>query len=156
MASTCTYIRGPSLCSSPRGSIFGRVVSGLPLIQQLGNVPTSQKDRPLSPVVISNCGELELRKKAAPAAAPCMFYSVVRATSHTDCSAQSRALSRSRSISRSRSASVSSEDSEVERRRRRRARKEEKRAKKERERKLREPSADHIETLEELDARYVR
>jgi hypothetical protein len=44
----------------------------------------------------------------------------------------------------------------VERRRRRRARKEDKRAKKERERKLREPSADHIETLEELDARYVR
>ena len=42
--------------------MFGRVVSGFEHVQTIGHLPTGEKDRPLSPVIISHCGELELRK----------------------------------------------------------------------------------------------
>jgi len=42
--------------------VFGRVVSGFEHIQTIGRLPVDEKDRPISPVVISHCGELELRK----------------------------------------------------------------------------------------------
>jgi len=48
--------------------VFGRVVSGYKTVEKIENVKTDEKDYPLVPVVISNCGELELRKvvKKAP------------------------------------------------------------------------------------------
>ena len=45
--------------------VFGRVIRGYEeVVKQVANVPVDDKDRPLVPVVISNCGELELRKPA--------------------------------------------------------------------------------------------
>ena len=42
--------------------VFGKVIRGYEVVKQVAEVPVDEKDRPLSPVVISNCGELELRK----------------------------------------------------------------------------------------------
>ncbi|KAF9000750.1 cyclophilin-like domain-containing protein [Cyathus striatus] len=41
--------------------VFGRVAKGYNVIEQLADVPVDEKDRPRIPIVISNCGELELR-----------------------------------------------------------------------------------------------
>ena len=44
--------------------VFGRVIRGYEdVIPKIMDVPTDEKDRPKVPIVISNCGELELRKK---------------------------------------------------------------------------------------------
>lgn len=42
--------------------VFGRVIRGYDVVQKIASVPVDAKDRPLSPVIISNCGELELRQ----------------------------------------------------------------------------------------------
>ncbi|CAE6446561.1 hypothetical protein ACGC1H_002898 [Rhizoctonia solani] len=42
--------------------VFGRVVSGLDIVKQISEMPVDEKSRPLKPVVIASCGELELRK----------------------------------------------------------------------------------------------
>ncbi|KAF8224147.1 hypothetical protein L208DRAFT_498161 [Tricholoma matsutake] len=42
--------------------VFGKVIKGYEVIKQVAEVLVDEKDRPLTPVVISNCGELELRK----------------------------------------------------------------------------------------------
>ncbi|KAJ7650599.1 cyclophilin-like domain-containing protein [Roridomyces roridus] len=48
--------------------VFGRVIRGYDeVVLKLGDVPVDEKSRPLSPVIISNCGELELRQAAKPA-----------------------------------------------------------------------------------------
>ncbi|KAF9573239.1 hypothetical protein EC968_008877 [Mortierella alpina] len=42
--------------------VFGRVVKGYDVVEQIENTPTDERnDRPLSIVMISNCGELELK-----------------------------------------------------------------------------------------------
>ncbi|ORZ23907.1 cyclophilin-like domain-containing protein [Lobosporangium transversale] len=42
--------------------VFGRVVKGYDVVEKIENTPTDERnDRPLSIVMISNCGELELR-----------------------------------------------------------------------------------------------
>ena len=44
--------------------MFGRVIRGYEdVIPKIMEVPTDEKDRPKVSIVISNCGELELRKK---------------------------------------------------------------------------------------------
>lgn len=44
--------------------VFGRVIRGYEdVIPKIVDVQTDEKDRPKVPIVISNCGELELRKK---------------------------------------------------------------------------------------------
>ena len=44
--------------------MFGRVIRGYEdIIPKIVDIPTDEKDRPKVPIVISNCGELELRKK---------------------------------------------------------------------------------------------
>ena len=44
--------------------VFGRVIRGYEdVIPKIVDVPTDEKDRPKVPIIISNCGELELRKK---------------------------------------------------------------------------------------------
>lgn len=51
--------------------VFGRVLRGYDeVVQKIAEVPVDGKDRPLTPVVIHNCGELELKKP------PGMFLSV--------------------------------------------------------------------------------
>lgn len=44
--------------------VFGRVVHGLEHIEAIGKLATDERDRPLSPVVVSRAGELELRAAA--------------------------------------------------------------------------------------------
>lgn len=44
--------------------VFGKVIRGFgDVVKKISEVPVDGKDRPQSLVVISNCGELELRKK---------------------------------------------------------------------------------------------
>jgi len=46
-----------------RHVVFGRVLKGYKeVIQRLADVPVDEKDRPTVPIIISNCGQLELRK----------------------------------------------------------------------------------------------
>ncbi|KAJ6570283.1 cyclophilin-like domain-containing protein [Mycena vulgaris] len=48
--------------------VFGKVIRGYDeVVAKLADVPVDEKSRPLSTVLISNCGELELRKAAKPA-----------------------------------------------------------------------------------------
>jgi len=44
--------------------VFGKVIKGYEeVVKKIAEVPVDAKDRPKAPVVIENCGELELRKK---------------------------------------------------------------------------------------------
>ncbi|KAK7032961.1 peptidyl-prolyl cis-trans isomerase cyp11 [Favolaschia claudopus] len=48
--------------------VFGKVIRGYDdVVAKLADCPVDEKSRPLSTVLISNCGELELRKVAKPA-----------------------------------------------------------------------------------------
>ena len=54
------------LIDSPKGKhvVFGRVIRGYDeVVKKLAEVPVDLKDRPTIPVVISRCGELELRSR---------------------------------------------------------------------------------------------
>lgn len=44
-------------------TIFGRLVSGESTLQRIAKVDVDDKDRPLEPVLVSRCGELERKKK---------------------------------------------------------------------------------------------
>jgi cyclophilin family peptidyl-prolyl cis-trans isomerase len=47
--------------------VFGKVIRGFDdVVRKIAQVSTDEKDRPAVPVIVYNCGELELRKKAAP------------------------------------------------------------------------------------------
>jgi len=116
-------------------SVFGKVVAGMPHIHAIGKLATDDKDKPISPVIITHCGELELRRPAVPTRS----VSPVRKPS-----SRSRSRSRSPDVRRKHD---SSDESEDESRRRRKERKREKREKRGREVKERK------ETLDELDAR---
>ena len=50
-------------------------MSGLEVIKQISEMPVDEKARPLKPVVIVSCGELELRKAAPKLREPseCIF-----------------------------------------------------------------------------------
>jgi hypothetical protein len=45
--------------------VFGKVIRGYDVIEKITQVSVDEKSRPAVPVVITNCGELELRKKPA-------------------------------------------------------------------------------------------
>ena len=55
--------------------VFGKVIRGFDdVVRKIAEVSTDEKDRPVVPVIVYNCGELELRKKAAPPRT-CNFFS---------------------------------------------------------------------------------
>ncbi|KAK4548377.1 hypothetical protein LTR36_010248 [Oleoguttula mirabilis] len=57
----CPHLNG-------KHTIFGRIVAGQETLDKLAKVPVDKDDRPLEPVLIARCGELEKRKKkTAPA-----------------------------------------------------------------------------------------
>jgi peptidyl-prolyl isomerase G (cyclophilin G) len=129
--------------------VLGRVIRGFDeVVQRIAQVDTDEKDRPTTPIIVMNCGELELRK---PPAKPVKQVTQSesgserasddeggrgrrnkrRERSLSASRSRSPSLSRSRSRSRSRSSDASRTDSEEERQQRKRARKEKKRQKKE-------------------------
>ncbi|KAK5721892.1 hypothetical protein LTR15_006485 [Elasticomyces elasticus] len=60
----CPHLNG-------KHTIFGRLVAGQDTLAKLAKVDVDKDDRPLEPVLIARCGELEKKgKKAAAAAAP--------------------------------------------------------------------------------------
>ena len=57
----CPHLNG-------KHTVFGHVVSGHETVDRIAKSPIDSKDRPLSEIIISHCGELERRKKIiAPA-----------------------------------------------------------------------------------------
>ncbi|ODN79058.1 hypothetical protein L198_07937 [Cryptococcus wingfieldii CBS 7118] len=123
--------------------VFGRVVFGMEHIDAIGNLPTDDRDRPLSPVTIIHCGELELRRPPA-AAKP-------RSPSPTPSRSRSPEPKRRRY---SDSEDAGSDDSR-EYRRKRKERKREKRERREKEGK-KSSRRDREETEAELDERLER
>lgn len=47
--------------------VFGRVIRGFDVVQQIAAVPVDAKSRPLTTVMITNCGELQLRTNVVEA-----------------------------------------------------------------------------------------
>ncbi|EAL17990.1 hypothetical protein CNBK3410 [Cryptococcus deneoformans B-3501A] len=154
--------------------VFGRVVFGMEHVETIGQLPTDEKDRPLSTVMITHCGELELRRpppksRARSASISSSFSSRSRSLSRSPSPSRSRSRDRSVSIkrrSRSRKYSDSGSESDYdsddsrERRRRRKDRKRSKHAKHSSKSKSksrrRSSKSDREETLSELDARLER
>lgn len=60
-------------------TIFGRLVSGQDVLQRISNTAVDDDDRPVAPVLISRCGELERRKKQQELASPAKMQ---RTSSH--------------------------------------------------------------------------
>jgi len=123
-------------------SVFGRIVAWMDHISAIGKLPTDEKDRPLSRVTITHCGELELRKPAAPSSKP-----PVRSNSPAN-SVSDKSPQRRPNIGSGSETGTDSEEEERERRRRRKQRKAERRDKKEKKAK-----APREETEAELDER---
>ncbi|KAL8690808.1 MAG: hypothetical protein Q9218_003834 [Villophora microphyllina] len=44
-------------------TVFGHVVKGMDVCERMAKVPVDNKDRPLTEVIVSHCGELERRQK---------------------------------------------------------------------------------------------
>ncbi|KAG6853964.1 hypothetical protein C0991_012111 [Blastosporella zonata] len=84
--------------------VFGRVIRGFEVVQKIATLPVDEKSRPFTPVVISNCGELELRK---PPAKPTKDEQPTSEKKRSSRRSRSDSPSRSRSRSRSRSDSRS-------------------------------------------------
>nr|ODN87570.1 hypothetical protein L203_03348 [Cryptococcus depauperatus CBS 7841] len=129
--------------------VFGRVVFGLEHIMEIGELPTDDRNRPLSSVVISHCGELEYRRPVPR----------IRSPSTTP----SRPLSPSRSPSPRRrskkhadSGSNANSDGFNENYSRHKRHKRGKSSRKEGRRSKSELKNQEEETLEELDARLER
>jgi peptidyl-prolyl isomerase G (cyclophilin G) len=50
--------------ASGKHVVFGKVIRGYDdVVKRISEVPVDPRDRPKVPVAISNCGELQLRKK---------------------------------------------------------------------------------------------
>lgn len=71
---TALHLRA-HMCPPGKHVVFGKVIRGFDdVVSKIAQVATDEKDRPVVPVIIFNCGELELRKKAAPPLRSCIFF----------------------------------------------------------------------------------
>ncbi|KAN0138921.1 Cyclophilin-like domain containing protein [Lactarius tabidus] len=138
--------------------VIGRVIRGFDdVVLKVAQVATDEKDRPAVPVIIFNCGELELRKKPA---APLKETSV-SASESEDVSDREGEKSRKRHKRRRRSPSPGG-DGEEDGKRHKRKHKRKHRQDKERSLpkpaapEVSEPSGERKETEEEYDARLER
>jgi len=122
--------------------VFGKLIRGYDdVVKKVADVPVDDKDRPLVPVVISNCGELELRKSAV--------QSRKRVKSVSDDEAERGEQDRSRSSS-------PTSASRRERRNQRKLDKKKRLSATQNEEPAPQPSVPHQETEEEYDARLER
>ncbi|KAL0580003.1 hypothetical protein V5O48_002006 [Marasmius crinis-equi] len=138
--------------------VFGKVLRGYDeVVQKIIQVPVDGKDRPTVPVIITNCGELELRQKApAPPPKPEKRSGSI---SGSESDRDDKHRSSKRRSRRSRSRSPSDSDDSTRRRHKKSKRKHKSRKHKsedhgEGERK--EDAEPHKETEEEYDARLER
>jgi len=150
--------------------VFGKVIKGYDVFQKIADVTVDDKDRPTVPVVISYCGELELRKKPqeethtprASAKESASNDAADDSGSEVDDRRHSKSdRKKRRRHRRSRSPSDGDDDegpgSESDSRSRRRKRRKEKKLKKDRPTsKARSPVEEQKETEEEYDARLER
>ncbi|WVR03559.1 hypothetical protein IAU60_000551 [Kwoniella sp. DSM 27419] len=132
--------------------VFGRVIFGMEHIEAVGKLATDEKDRPLSPVIVSHCGELELRKPATKARSPSASPSDRSRSPSPDRQRSRKSKSKSRKESDD---EVDSDDSR-ERRRRRKERKRDKRDRRDKDRDGKRERKPREETEAELDARLER
>ncbi|KAG6861247.1 hypothetical protein C0995_002369 [Termitomyces sp. Mi166 len=58
----CPHLNVLTFGRTGKHVVFGRVIRGFDIVQKISAMPVDGKSRPLTHVVISNCGELELRK----------------------------------------------------------------------------------------------
>lgn len=124
--------------------VFGRVIRGYDeVVKKLAVVPVDDKDRPLHPIVIVNCGELELKRKVEPS---------------QDEASNAEISSRRRHSSRSRSRSSDYDRSTRKKKRSKRRKHESKEDAKmdDEDRKNEAEKAPRQETEEEYDARLER
>ncbi|KAH9068244.1 cyclophilin-like domain-containing protein [Lactarius deliciosus] len=163
----CMANRGPNTNSSHwahtdvnigKHVVFGKVIRGFDdVVRKVAQVATDEKDRPAVPVIIFNCGELELRKKHTP---PPKELSV-SASESEDASDGEGEKSRKRHKRRHRSPSSGGEGKADDKRHKRRHKRKHRQDK---ERSLSkpapieesEPSGERKETEEEYDARLER
>ncbi|GJJ74691.1 hypothetical protein EMPS_07049 [Entomortierella parvispora] len=128
--------------------VFGRVVKGYDIVEKIENTPTDERnDRPLSIVMISNSGELELKidpKVLEQQRLQKIAAEKALSSEKSSSKSKSRSSRRDRrSESRSRSRSVGSDsgsDSDYERRRRRRKESSRKKSRRSRDDRSRSPS----------------
>ncbi|CAE6456335.1 unnamed protein product [Rhizoctonia solani] len=132
--------------------VFGRVVLGLDIVKQISEMPVDEKSRPLKPVVIASCGELELRKAPPKPRDPTPES---RSASPNGSESDHESAHRRRPRRRSRSASPEGTRSKHKKHKSKRKDKDRKRDKesKDRETDEKEPRK---ETEEEYDARLER
>ncbi|KAJ8072616.1 hypothetical protein PM082_016175 [Marasmius tenuissimus] len=136
--------------------VFGKVLRGYDeVVQKIVEVPVDAKDRPTVPVIISNCGELELRKKApAPPPEPEKRSASV---SDSEDEAKDKHRSSKRRSRRSRSRSPSDSDDSTRRRHKKSKRKHKSRKhKSDGDEVKKEDRQPQKETEEEYDARLER
>ncbi|WRT63785.1 uncharacterized protein IL334_000710 [Kwoniella shivajii] len=130
--------------------VFGRVIFGMEHIDAIGKLSTDDRDRPLSPVIISHCGELELRRPPPKPRSPSISASISSRSASPDEKRKSKSKSKSKSRRESDMEDSDSDDSRDRRRRRKDRKKDKKDKEKRKDKKPRE------ETEEELDARLER
>ncbi|KDN50589.1 hypothetical protein RSAG8_01087, partial [Rhizoctonia solani AG-8 WAC10335] len=132
--------------------VFGRVVSGLDFIKQISEMPVDEKSRPLKPVVIASCGELELIKAPPKHRDPTPGS---RSASPADSDSDHEKAQSRKSRRRSRSASPEGTRSKHKKHKSKRKDKDRKRDKESKERET-DDKEPRKETEEEYDARLER
>lgn len=139
--------------------VFGKVLRGYDeVVQKIVQVECDAKDRPTDPVIITNCGELELRKRAP--SVPPKLENRSASVSGSEADHEDKHRFSKRRSRRSRSRSPASDDSEASEWRRRkkskRKHKKDQRSSDKAETKDKPESEPHRETEEEYDARLER
>jgi len=131
--------------------VFGRVIRGFDdVVSKIAQVSTDEKDRPAVPVIIFNCGELELRKKAAP---PPKETSVSASESEEE---EERTRKRHKRRRRSRSPGDAAEDDDKRHKRKHKHKQQKDEEHSSSQPGKVEPAGERKETEEEYDARLER
>ncbi|WWC66783.1 uncharacterized protein I206_100688 [Kwoniella pini CBS 10737] len=131
--------------------VFGKVIFGLEHIEAIGKLSTDDRDRPLTPVVISHCGELELKR---PPPKQIRSPSVSSSRSRSVSPDRRRRKSKSKSRRDDSEDEVSDDSLEKERRKSKKKKDRKDRDRKDRDRKKEKKPRE--ETEEELDMRLER
>ncbi|OCH94884.1 hypothetical protein OBBRIDRAFT_788882 [Obba rivulosa] len=89
--------------------VFGRVIRGHEVVEKIAGVPVDEKDRPMVPVVVANCGELVLRSQARSTEPEAKSAAASASEGESDGRSRRKKRHRARSRSPSRDASPGDE-----------------------------------------------